>query len=99
MPLRILRFCRQCLMTQQAFTRQHCSACGGELLPLLDEHGAMSGEFLAARGSCCSNGCRNCPYESSKAAGESCLGCSTEKTCPRCAATFACQSTGCWCND
>jgi Cysteine-rich CWC len=26
-------------------------------------------------------------------------GCTTEKTCPRCTATFECQSAGCWCND
>lgn len=29
---------------------------------LFDEDGALSSEYLAARGYCCGNGCRNCPY-------------------------------------
>ncbi len=31
---------------------------------MLDDHGAISREYLAARGFCCDNGCRNCPYRS-----------------------------------
>ena len=27
-----------------------------------DENGALTREFLLRRGSCCQNGCRNCPY-------------------------------------
>jgi len=50
MPLRILRFCRNYRMTQKVVTRQLCGACGGEFLPLLDENGAISSEFLVARG-------------------------------------------------
>jgi len=31
-------------------------------VPVFDEHGALSREFLLHRGYCCENGCRNCPY-------------------------------------
>jgi uncharacterized protein (TIGR00290 family) len=34
---------------------------GGEV-PIFDADGALSREFLLARGYCCENGCRNCPY-------------------------------------
>ena len=30
---------------------------------IFDENGALSRGFLLARGYCCGNGCRNCPYE------------------------------------
>ncbi|HEX8917819.1 MAG TPA: DUF5522 domain-containing protein [Chloroflexota bacterium] len=30
---------------------------------IFDENGALSAAFLLARGYCCANGCRNCPYE------------------------------------
>jgi hypothetical protein len=33
-------------------------------VPVFDEDGALSREFLLDRGYCCGNGCRNCPYES-----------------------------------
>jgi hypothetical protein len=29
---------------------------------IFDENGALSASFLLARGFCCGNGCRNCPY-------------------------------------
>jgi len=29
-----------------------------------DADGALTREFLIRRGSCCHNGCRNCPYPS-----------------------------------
>lgn len=29
---------------------------------IFDEDGALSASFLMARGFCCGNGCRNCPY-------------------------------------
>lgn len=29
---------------------------------IFDEDGALSAAFLIARGYCCGNGCRNCPY-------------------------------------
>ena len=83
-------------MTQQAVTRQQCAACGGTLAPLLDEHGAISAEFLIARGSCCGSGCRNCPYKKDESAGD---GRATQKACPRCMARFACGGVGCWCNE
>ena len=70
MPLRLLRFCRRCLTTRQTAMREACEACGGDLLPLLDANGALSRDFLLARGSCCDTGCRNCPYR--KAGGASC---------------------------
>ena len=31
-------------------------------LPLFDEDGALSRQYLQHRGYCCENGCRNCPY-------------------------------------
>jgi hypothetical protein len=34
-----------------------------EGVPIFDEDGALSREFLLARGFCCGNGCRNCPYD------------------------------------
>jgi hypothetical protein len=30
---------------------------------IFDEDGALTAAFLLARGYCCANGCRNCPYE------------------------------------
>jgi len=30
---------------------------------IFDENGALTAAFLLARGYCCGNGCRNCPYE------------------------------------
>ncbi|HEX6506290.1 MAG TPA: DUF5522 domain-containing protein [Chloroflexota bacterium] len=30
---------------------------------IFDEDGALTAQFLLARGYCCGNGCRNCPYE------------------------------------
>lgn len=99
MPLRIQRFCHNCLMTQQAVSRQLCGACGGEFLPLLDENGAISSDFLVARASCCSNRCRNCPYERTESMSDQGTGCTIEKTCPRCTATFECRGAGCWCNN
>lgn len=29
---------------------------------IFDEDGALTARFLARRGYCCANGCRNCPY-------------------------------------
>jgi hypothetical protein len=51
MALRILRFCRNCLITEKAVSGQLCGACGGEFLPLPDENGAISSALLVARGS------------------------------------------------
>ena len=31
-------------------------------LPLFDAEGALTREYLLWRGTCCQNGCRNCPY-------------------------------------
>jgi len=86
-------------MSQNAVTGQFCGACGGELLPLLDENGAISKDFLVARGSCCGNGCRNCPYTRAESMSDQGAARIIEKTCPRCKATFECQSNGCWCNN
>ena len=98
-PLRILRFCRNCLIAQQTVSGQLCGICGGELLPFLDGRGAIAREFLLARGSCCSSGCRNCPYERTQSVSDQAIPSTTEKICPRCAATFQCRSGGCWCSD
>lgn len=94
-----LRFCRKCLATQQAVTRQICGACGGELLPFLDENGAISRAFLIARETCCGNGCRNCPYEKVNATAHESVSRATEKTCPRCDELFECRSGACWCEN
>lgn len=29
---------------------------------IFDEDGALTASYLASRGYCCGNGCRNCPY-------------------------------------
>jgi hypothetical protein len=79
------------MATEQTRAQTICPACNTELQPLIDERGAMSREFLAARGSCCENGCRNCPYA---AATESCQ----QKTCRRCGARFECRGKDCWCH-
>jgi hypothetical protein len=94
MPDRILRFCRKCLATREALSREVCETCGGELLPLFDSGGALCGEFLEARGTCCDTGCRNCPYGEDETSGG---GMVRTITCPRCKEVFACRSTGCWC--
>ncbi|HVT10873.1 MAG TPA: cysteine-rich CWC family protein [Fimbriimonadaceae bacterium] len=39
-----------------------CRACLAAKPPIFDADGALSREFLLARGSCCGNKCRNCPY-------------------------------------
>ncbi len=31
-------------------------------IEIFDQDGALSREYLLARGYCCGNGCRNCPY-------------------------------------
>jgi hypothetical protein len=95
MPIRTLRFCRKCLVVRQAVTRAVCGRCEVELLPFLDENGAISREFLAARGTCCDSGCRNCPYENADAAAGH--ACSEKKNCPKCGAVFECRSGACWC--
>jgi hypothetical protein len=99
MLFRMLRFCRMCLVTRQTATREVCEGCASELLPLLDENGAISRDFLVARGTCCSNGCQNCPYEKVTSSGGQCAGNSRAKSCQRCGADFECWSGGCWCNN
>jgi hypothetical protein len=61
---------------------------------LLDAHGALSRDFLTARGHCCDNGCRNCPYPASESADPRTA---QIKTCERCGESFGCQLNGCWC--
>lgn len=34
----------------------------GDGINVFDEDGALSRAFLLARGFCCTNGCKNCPY-------------------------------------
>ena len=93
MPHRI-RFCPTCLETRQTLSREVCESCGTELLPLLDSDGAICREFLLARGNCCDNGCRNCPYPDDAQTVTK----SETKTCPRCKERFECRMNGCWCN-
>ena len=99
MPVGVLRFCRECLVTCTALTGEACAACDCELLPLLDSDGAISREFLTARGSCCNNGCRNCPYDKGGTTTGQCVACTTRKTCQRCKACFECRSGDCWCDN
>ena len=70
---------------------------------LLDDDGALTRDFLAARGSCCTTGCRNCPYpaDGAKPASDACAQESVQaktKTCDKCGGTFQCHAQACWCN-
>lgn len=54
---------------------------------MFDEAGALSRAYLSARGTCCSSGCRNCPY------GGRAL------KCGRCGVAFTCDvGEACWCH-
>jgi ketosteroid isomerase-like protein len=74
---------------------------------LLDDDGALAAEFLAARGSCCDTGCRNCPYPGEENGGEALAGkppvapalavAPAKKVCGKCGKGFECCSSGCWC--
>jgi ribosomal protein L34E len=97
MPTRMLRFCRKCLVTRQTLSGEMCHACDSELLPFLDEHGAISREFLAARGNCCSSGCRNCPYPAGDQTNTRQPASFEHKSCQRCGSGFDCLSENCWC--
>jgi hypothetical protein len=33
------------------------------LRPVVDAHGALTREYLLAKGKCCENVCRNCPWD------------------------------------
>lgn len=92
MPTRTLRFCPKCLNTAHAASCDACPTCAVPLQPLLDSHGALSRDFLSARGNCCDNGCRNCPYPPDPASDAA-----STKTCERCGESFACRMGGCWC--
>ena len=99
MPLRILRFCRNCLSVRQTLSREVCDRCGEQLLPFLDQSGAISRAFLLARGSCCDSGCRNCPYPKHKGSQRQCGCAAITRICPRCGDGFDCQSGNCWCDN
>jgi hypothetical protein len=43
----------------------------GRPLDIYDDTGAFTAEFLSARGKCCKNGCKNCPYRSEDDSEES----------------------------
>lgn len=100
MPCRTLRFCPSCVTTQHTACREQCQACGDGLRPLLDAQGALSRAFLTARGHCCENGCRNCPYADGSTSADAAtipVAQTERKMCERCGANFECQSAGCWC--
>ena len=90
------RFCPSCLSTEHPATAHRCAACGMALLAMLDANGALSRDFLAARKSCCDNGCRNCPYPSPPQ-GPSDLA-RAPKTCEKCGRNFVCEKGDCWCS-
>jgi hypothetical protein len=92
----MLRYCPKCLEVRQAITAEVCRRCDRELLPFLDESGAISRSFLAARGSCCDTGCRNCPYQSIDTKGMG-AGSAQDKQCQRCGASFECCGGNGWC--
>src|SRR5947207_1162299 len=56
------RFCPTCSTTEHSPQDALCHSCGSALARLFDDQGALSREFLLARGTCCDSGCRNCPY-------------------------------------
>jgi hypothetical protein len=84
-------FCPKCL-TPAGFVGGTCERCGVSFVAMFDAAGALSTEFLAARGSCCDSGCRNCPYPEDSADAP------VQKQCESCGATFSCGGTGCWCS-
>ena len=82
-------FCPKCLATFDHAGVDACPTCAVRLQRLNDDVGALSREFLAARGTCCDSGCRNCPYPDNLPA---------QQTCPRCGTAFGCHTAaGCWC--
>lgn|GEM_PF-6318288 len=56
------QFCTKCLRMTPSATDTSCEACHAPLAKLLDASGALSRDYLLARGTCCQNKCRNCPY-------------------------------------
>jgi hypothetical protein len=54
-----VRYCPSCRKSETSST---CSQCGAKTIVLFDADGALSREFLLARGTCCDSGCKNCPY-------------------------------------
>lgn len=97
MPHRTLRFCPRCVVVEHPAGRAACGACGTRLLPLMDEHGALSGAFLVARGFCCGSGCRNCPYSAEEGASSKEAATAQSKSCARCGRGLCCQPANCWC--
>jgi hypothetical protein len=83
-------FCKACLSVIDESPPPVRCKCGGEVLPMFDAAGAMAAAYLLARGYCCENGCRNCPYKSPKTAA-------SLKTCERCGNRFRCGGEACWC--
>jgi hypothetical protein len=71
-----------------------CEECRLPMIALNDEVGALTREFLLARGSCCTSDCRNCPYESRD---DHSLPLARLLECERCGRPFACGTTACWC--
>lgn len=66
---------------------------------VFDKDGALSREYLLSRGTCCDNGCKNCPYkglEMEKQPNSKCPSCGKEFHC-------VCKNGGypfnCWCMD
>ena len=61
-----------------------------------DADGALSRDYLASRGECCGNGCRNCPYDAADAADASPLPVRSTR-CAKCDSVFQCGGPQCWC--
>jgi len=87
-------FCPNCL-NPNGSAGESCGQCGTVMLPLFDDAGAISAQYLSARGTCCGNGCRNCPYpDDLDRIGPGVK----QKVCEACGKSFACGGEGCWCS-
>lgn len=56
-----MNFCRNCRRAGKNV--RVCRKCKLPMIPVLDDEGELTEEFLLARGACCGAGCKHCPYE------------------------------------
>lgn len=58
-----LAYCPICLLSASVPAGTVCRKCGVPRKVLFGPDGAMTRDFLLARGVCCYSNCRNCPYQ------------------------------------
>ena len=58
----ILAYCPSCLLSASVPEGTLCRKCGVPRKAVFGPDGAMTRDFLLARGVCCYSKCRNCPY-------------------------------------